>query len=1187
MKQSILRRFGAFLLALAMVVPLAVTPAMAAGSVSINGVSANDEIEVNTKKALTIDVSSLPGDTTYEYTWSLSGPALLNTTSGMSVELTATGEGAVTITCTVTKVDETGASQQVATATTNVNVVAQSGPSSTPTPSPTTVKVTDIVVNPSDGVSLVAGATQQMTATVKPDDAANKTVKWSSSNNTVATVDENTGLVTAVKAGTATITAAAQDGSNVKGECQVTVTGPAATSFSIGSNQTLVPREQRTITMIPLAPPNAQIPSNANVEWKSSDETVVKVAGDGSQAKLTAEGPGAATVTATWNGVTASITAEVSGIVMKLDGQKVDTGSNYVSMIEREQKTLTVDAYGAAASYATVVWESDNNNAAYVVSGGKVTARAEGTAMITATKRVGGKDYTASCTVKIGEDTSALITLSAINAGTELSLNSIRSRLNSIASTKGFTSVDYVTNLSVATDQGILYYGYYYEGDTGDGVGMERYYLNPASNSGQLALSELGFVPRTTFSGTAVIHYTAWCGSNNFSGEIRVPVNAMNDVVYSTTRDRPVTFQANDFNAVCRNKNGRDLRNVTFTIPQASQGTLYYDYETLGLNGQQVTSGTAYGRTTSPYIDNVTFVPAANCPSVVTIGYSGYDVSNRAVSGRVTINITGGTSSGTTRTSDVRYSANWGDQVIFRATDFSSACQATLGEALSYVRFSLPASSQGTLYFNYNSSGVYNSAISPLTSYYASGAPAIGGVSFVPSTTASSQVTMNYTAVGTRGNTYTGTIYINYGNSDPSALRYTTYSGKRVNLAVADFNNACVAATGSTLDYVSFTSLPGSAQGVMYYNYDASKNSNTTVSTWGSYYRTTSNNQNLLSLVSFLASKTYTGTVSIPYTGYSTDKNHTSFTGTVTIQVAAPAPNDINLTTTSSAPVKLSSATVRSVCYAVMDQELSYIQITSLPDSTAGTLYSNYSGTTGTAVSVGSRFYRAANPTIDQLTFVPKGGYTGVATIGYTGVGVNSQQVSGRINIYIDRTGTSSYFNDMANYAWAADAVDYLYRAGVVQGMGNGGFGPSLPIRRCDFVVMLCRAFKFSGSGGYSFADVPVNSYYAEAVATAKSLGIIQGDGRNFYPNSNLSRQDAMVMIYNTLQAAGHNLTNGLTADLSIFLDQGQISPYARNSVGILVYLGAVKGDGNGYLRPRSTINRAEAAILIQFIMNM
>lgn len=76
-------------------------------------------------------------------------------------------------------------------------------------------------------------------------------------------------------------------------------------------------------------------------------------------------------------------------------------------------------------------------------------------------------------------------------------------------------------------------------------------------------------------------------------------------------------------------------------------------------------------------------------------------------------------------------------------------------------------------------------------------------------------------------------------------------------------------------------------------------------------------------------------------------------------------------------------------------------------------------------------------------------------------------------------------------------------------------------------------------------------------------------------------------MIYNTLQATGHNLTNGLTADLSIFLDQAQISPYARNSVGILVYLGAVKGDGNGYLRPRSTINRAEAAILIQFIMAM
>ena len=153
--------------------------------------------------------------------------------------------------------------------------------------------------------------------------------------------------------------------------------------------------------------------------------------------------------------------------------------------------------------------------------------------------------------------------------------------------------------------------------------------------------------------------------------------------------------------------------------------------------------------------------------------------------------------------------------------------------------------------------------------------------------------------------------------------------------------------------------------------------------------------------------------------------------------------------------------------------------------------------------------------------------------------------------------------------------------------MGNGTLAPGQSIRRCDFVLMLCRAFNLTGESGYSFADVPVNSYYGPAVATAKRLGIVSGDGASFWPSKNLSRQDAMVMLNNTLKATGHNLSNGLTADLEKFVDHQQISGYARSSVGILVHLGAVQGDGNGRLRPWGTINRAEAAKLIQFIMAM
>ncbi len=71
-------------------------------------------------------------------------------------------------------------------------------------------------------VQLVEGETATLTATVLPEDAANRTVAWSSSNESVATVDAN-GTVTAVAAGTATITATTTDGSDLSASCAVTV----------------------------------------------------------------------------------------------------------------------------------------------------------------------------------------------------------------------------------------------------------------------------------------------------------------------------------------------------------------------------------------------------------------------------------------------------------------------------------------------------------------------------------------------------------------------------------------------------------------------------------------------------------------------------------------------------------------------------------------------------------------------------------------------------------------------------------------------------------------------------------------------------------------------------------------------------------------------------------------------------
>ena len=83
------------------------------------------------------------------------------------------------------------------------------------------LSVTSISLNKTE-LSLYVGGEETLTATVEPDNAYNKNLTWSSSDSAVATVDSS-GKVTAVKAGTAKITATAADGQGAKAECTVTV----------------------------------------------------------------------------------------------------------------------------------------------------------------------------------------------------------------------------------------------------------------------------------------------------------------------------------------------------------------------------------------------------------------------------------------------------------------------------------------------------------------------------------------------------------------------------------------------------------------------------------------------------------------------------------------------------------------------------------------------------------------------------------------------------------------------------------------------------------------------------------------------------------------------------------------------------------------------------------------------------
>lgn len=93
------------------------------------------------------------------------------------------------------------------------------------------VKVSGISLNPSEGLNLVEGNSSKITATVAPSNATNSSVKWVSLSPDVATVDDS-GNVTAIKAGSTMITCTAVDGSGASAVCPVTVTAKSTTNPS-------------------------------------------------------------------------------------------------------------------------------------------------------------------------------------------------------------------------------------------------------------------------------------------------------------------------------------------------------------------------------------------------------------------------------------------------------------------------------------------------------------------------------------------------------------------------------------------------------------------------------------------------------------------------------------------------------------------------------------------------------------------------------------------------------------------------------------------------------------------------------------------------------------------------------------------------------------------------------------------
>ena len=253
--------------------------------------------------------------------------------------------------------------------------------------------------------TMTVGETLQLNATVLPADVTNGDVTWSTSDATIATVDEN-GLVTALAVGNVTITATTADGTELTATCAITVNPIVATSITLDKTEaTMLIGEtlQLTATVLP------ENVANGDVTWSTSDATIATV----ENGLVTALAVGNVTITATTADGT-ELTATCAITVNPIVATSIALDKTEAAMLIGETLQLTATVLPENVTNGDVTW-STSDEAIATVENGLVTALAVGNVTITATT-ADGTELTATCAITVNPIVATSIALDKTEA---------------------------------------------------------------------------------------------------------------------------------------------------------------------------------------------------------------------------------------------------------------------------------------------------------------------------------------------------------------------------------------------------------------------------------------------------------------------------------------------------------------------------------------------------------------------------------------------------------------------------------------------------------------------------------------------------------------------------------------------------------------------------------------------------
>ncbi len=183
----------------------------------------------------------------------------------------------------------------------------------------------------------------------------------------------------------------------------------------------------------------------------------------------------------------------------------------------------------------------------------------------------------------------------------------------------------------------------------------------------------------------------------------------------------------------------------------------------------------------------------------------------------------------------------------------------------------------------------------------------------------------------------------------------------------------------------------------------------------------------------------------------------------------------------------------------------------------------------------------------------------------------------------------AGHFNDLNLQLWYHDGIHYCVEYGLMVGTGKYTFEPDLAITRGMVVTVL---YRMEGepavSGAQVYEDVALNRWYTDAVEWADGNGVVNGYGNGkFGPNDPITREQMAAVLYRYARYKGVDVSVGENTNILSFKDAEDVSGYAVAAMQWACGVGMIQGS-YGNLMPLANTTRAQAAAIFQrYCMNV